>query len=161
MSLVYGDDSREAMQRITSQGFSEWSHGGTEVILPKDVSSVSSEVLADLLSRITAWLNYAAMQFAAAQVDEAALERKRDMLYAKAMSSRGSVRGEKVTVLKAQAASDPQIEKVDNDLAQAYAYRKMMEVVYNNYERESFLISREITRRTSDQRALRKDRFTS
>lgn len=161
MTYLFGPDSSTAMDTLKRQGFGEWAQPTAEVKLPKDISSVDSEILADLFTRLTAWQNYAGMQLAAAQVDEAALDRKRDIAYAKSMAARGGGRGEKVTVLKAQASSDPVIADLDERLAKAFAYRKLLEAVYNNFEREIALVSREITRRTNDQRAFRKDRFTA
>lgn len=161
MSLLYGDASREAMSVLSAQGFPEWNQPSAVVQLPKDISSVDSEILADLFSRLTAWMNYAGQQLAAAQVDEAIMEKKRELAYAKLMATMEKAKNERVAVLKAQANNDPYLEQLDSMLTKAFAYRKMLEAVYNNYDREITLISREITRRTNDQRALRKDRFTT
>jgi hypothetical protein len=50
---------------------------------------------------------------------------------------------------------------LENQLTHAYAYRKMVEVVANNFERDVALVSREITRRTNDFRATRKDKLST
>lgn len=159
--MILGEESGKAVKRLSDQGFPVWEQQKSQVVLPRDISSVSSETLSDLFTRLTAWINYAGQQLAAAQVDEAVLERKRDVAYAKLMSVKGGQRGDKVTVLKAQANSDPYISELDEKLTEAFAYRKMLEAVYSNYEREITLVSREITRRTQDQRARREDRFTA
>jgi hypothetical protein len=49
--------------------------------------------------------------------------------------------------------------ELEEEFLNAYAYRKMLEVVSNNFERDVALVSREITRRTSDMRAIRKDKY--
>jgi hypothetical protein len=71
------------------------------------------------------------------------------------------VKGERVTLIKAQVAADPKIMDLENQLTHAYAYRKMVEVVANNFERDVALVSREITRRTNDFRATRKDKLST
>lgn len=159
--MILGEASEEAVDRLQKQGFYIWPEQTSQVVLPKDISAVSSEVLSDLFTRLTAWQNFAAMQLAAAQVDETVLEKKRDVAYAKLMAGTERVKGERVAVLKAQVNGDPYLEKLDSALQRAYAYRKMLEAIYNNFDREITLVSREITRRTSDQRAYRKDRFSA
>ena len=49
--------------------------------------------------------------------------------------------------------------ELEEELMRAYAYRKMVEVISNNFERDVSLVSREITRRTNDIRANRKDKW--
>jgi hypothetical protein len=71
------------------------------------------------------------------------------------------VKGERVTLIKAQVAADPKIMDLEDQLTHAYAYHKMVEVVANNFERDVALVSREITRRTNDFRATRKDKFSA
>ena len=69
------------------------------------------------------------------------------------------VKGERVTLIKAQVLSDDKYMELEEDLLRAYAYRKMVEVISNNFERDVSLVSREITRRTNDIRANRKDKW--
>jgi hypothetical protein len=91
------------------------------------------------------------------------LEKRRDMLEAKLliMKDTSKVKGERVTMMKAQVMADPDFIDVEERYMNAYAYRKMLEVVYNNFERDVALVSREITRRTNDVRTGRKDKFST
>jgi len=60
--------------------------------------------------------------------------------------------------MKADVAGSPEIIKLSEELETLYAYRKMIEVMFFNLERDSALISRELTRRASDFRANRQDK---
>jgi hypothetical protein len=117
--------------------------------------------LRELFTKLTAWSNYVAGQLAASQDDERYIEKQKDMLEAKLFLSKDNskVKGERVTLIKAQVNSDPRIVELEEEFLNAYAYRKMLEVVSNNFERDVALVSREITRRTSDMRAIRKDKY--
>jgi hypothetical protein len=131
--------------------------------MPKDISLLESDELSALFTRLTAWSNFVAGQLAASQVDEKVLEKRRDMLEAKLliMKDTSKVKGERVTMMKAQVMADPNFIDVEERYMNAYAYRKMLEVVYNNFERDVALVSREITRRTNDVRTGRKDKFNT
>jgi hypothetical protein len=69
--------------------------------------------------------------------------------------------GERITAIKAEVAIDPKILGLSEKLEESYAYRKMVEVMFYNLERDTALVSREITRRSSDFRTMRKDKFSS
>jgi hypothetical protein len=62
------------------------------------------------------------------------------------------VKGERITTVKAEVAIDPAIVELDNDYEEKYAYRKLVEMLLNNHERDLQLVSREITRRNSNRR---------
>ena len=52
--------------------------------------------------------------------------------------------------MKARMAADPTIIHLREGLAAKYAYRKLIEVMVNNIDRSTQLVSRELTRRTSN-----------
>jgi hypothetical protein len=130
--------------------------------MPKDISVLDSDELSELFTKLTAWSNYVAGQYAAAQVDEKYIEKQKDMLEARLFLAKDNskVKGERVTLIKAQVNSDPKIMELEESYMKAYAYRKMLEVITNNFERDVALVSREITRRTNDIRAVRKDKYS-
>jgi hypothetical protein len=68
-----------------------------------------------------------------------------------------AVRGERITLVKAQVAIDDEIVQLSDEYEIKYAVRKRIEVYLSNHERDLSLVSREITRRANDQRAFRKD----
>jgi hypothetical protein len=148
---------------MKAQNINLWPEQDKQPPMPKDISLLESDELSALFTRLTAWSNFVAGQLAASQVDEKVLEKRRDMLEAKLliMKDTSKVKGERVTMMKAQVMADPDFMEIEERYMNAYAYRKMLEVVYNNFERDVALVSREITRRTNDVRTGRKDKFNT
>jgi hypothetical protein len=163
MMLNLGDGSKQAVEKMKEQNINLWPEQDKQPPMPKDISLLESDELSALFTRLTAWSNFVAGQLAASQVDEKVLEKRRDMLEAKLliMKDTSKVKGERVTMMKAQVMADPDFIDVEERYMNAYAYRKMLEVVYNNFERDVALVSREITRRTNDVRTGRKDKFNT
>jgi len=161
--LNLGDGSKQAVEKMKEQNINLWPEQDKQPPMPKDISLLESDELSALFTRLTAWSNFVAGQLAASQVDEKVLEKRRDMLEAKLliMKDTSKVKGERVTMMKAQVMADPDFIDVEERYMNAYAYRKMLEVVYNNFERDVALVSREITRRTNDVRTGRKDKFNT
>jgi len=157
------DGSKQAVEKMKAQNINLWPEQDKQPPMPKDISLLESDELSALFTRLTAWSNFVAGQLAASQVDEKVLEKRRDMLEAKLliMKDTSKVKGERVTMMKAQVMADPDFIDVEERYMNAYAYRKMLEVVYNNFERDVALVSREITRRTNDVRTGRKDKFNT
>ena len=69
----------------------------------------------------------------------------------------GAPKGTTVTLIKAQIDTDPEIVDLRDKYEEKYAYRKIMEMLLTNQERDITLVSREITRRS--QSMLRRDSF--
>jgi hypothetical protein len=61
-------------------------------------------------------------------------------------------KGERITAIKAEVSINPEIVQLDNDYEEKYAYRKLVEMLLTNHERDLSLVSREITRRSNDYR---------
>lgn len=161
--LKLGPDSSNAISVLNSQNIFLWPEQQSKVPMPSDISTLHSDQLSELFTNLTAWTNYIAGQLAAAQVDEKGIEKRRDMLEAELFVRKGGNKdkGDTVALIRAQIACDPKIVELEERLLEYYAYRKMLEVVYSNFERDTSLVSREITRRTSDGRTLRKDKYTA
>jgi len=161
--LNLGPMSDLAVKKMADQNINMWPDQSDQPKMPKDISLLDSDELSSLFTQLTAWSNYVAGQLAAAQVDEHVLNKKKDSLEAKLFLDKDNskVKGERVTLIKAQVAADSRVEDLENQLTHAYAYRKMVEVVANNFERDVALVSREITRRTNDIRMSRKDRLST
>jgi hypothetical protein len=130
-----------------------------QVNLPPDITMLSSEQLAEKFTALTAWADYIASQLAVAQIEERAAQRALDFEENKQLVTKmgSAARGERITLVKAQISVDDKIVSLSQKYEDNYAYRKLMEMLLNNHERDLSLVSREITRRGSDQRALRKD----
>jgi hypothetical protein len=159
MSLKLGQASKQAVEELLDQGFIISPTQSTYPVPHPDLTVLDSEELSRLFSQLTAWTNYVATQLAAAQIDERAAEKLLDTQTAKRMILRSSSTAKTpVAAMKADVAGSPEIIKLSEDLEVLYAYRKMIEVMFFNLERDSALISRELTRRASDFRANRQDK---
>jgi len=129
------------------------------VKLPPDITALSSEQLAEMFTILTGWADYIATQLANAQIQERTFEKKLDRKVASLLVEKmgAKEKGDRVTLVKAQISMDEDVQDLEDKHHQAYVQRKAWEVMLGNQERDITLVSREITRRTSDQRANRKD----
>lgn len=130
-----------------------------QVTLPLDITVLSSEQLAEKFGALTAWADYIASELSSAIIEERAAQRALDLAENRMLVTRmgAAVKGERITFVKAQISVDDKIVELAQDYENKYAYRKQVEMLLNNHERDLTLVSREITRRGSDQRAMRKD----
>jgi hypothetical protein len=89
-----------------------------------------------------------------AQLEERAALRKKDFLENTMLVKRmgSQVKGERVTSVKAEIAISQDVVDLDNDYEEKYAYRKLVEMLLTNHERDLSLVSREITRRSNENR---------
>lgn len=133
------------------------------VKLPPDITVLSSEQLAEMFTVLTGWADYIATQLANAQIQEKTFEKKLDRKVASLLVEKmgAKEKGDRVTLVKAQISMDKDVQDLEDRHHQAYVQRKAWEVMLGNQERDITLVSREITRRTSDQRSFRKDYGTA
>lgn len=127
--------------------------------LPSDITTLSSEQLGEKFTVLTAWADYAASTLAVAQIEERAVQRKLELLENTLLVTKlgSATKSERVTLVKAQIATDPEVVRLSQEHEEKYAYRKLVEVMLNNYERDIALVSRELTRRSNDLRSTRKE----
>jgi hypothetical protein len=127
--------------------------------LPSDITLLNSEQLGEKFTVLTAWADYAASLLAIAQVEERAAQRKLSFKENTLLVSRlgSATKGDRVTLVKAQIATDPEVLALSQEYEDKYAYRKLVEMMLSNYERDIALISRELTRRSNDLRSTRKE----
>ena len=93
-----------------------------------------------------------------AAVEAARAGEQLEFLEAKALIQAKSV-ASKVTDARLLVKDDPAIQDIHEKAASAEAYRKLVESLYNNCERDSALLSRELTRRTAGADRGRRERF--
>jgi hypothetical protein len=148
-----------AIEKFKDWGITFHKPSQDQVILPNDITAISSEELGELFTQITAWTDYISSQVVMAQLEERNALRKKDMLENTLLIKRmgAHTKGERVTTVKAEIAVHPEVVSLDDDYEQKYAYRKLVEMLLNNHERDLQLVSREITRRSNDLRATRKE----
>jgi hypothetical protein len=113
--------------------------------IPPDISSVLSEDLIVLMSEICAWLDYAEVQLAAAQIDEE--YEKMILAEISGLAQLENASQSRVTLIKAKMQEDESYINQRDKTHNAYAYRKMIETMYLRLDRAKFIVSREITRR--------------
>jgi hydroxypyruvate isomerase len=102
--------------------------------------------LMKLFSEYVAWQNYAATEFAMSEVTEERAEAAYKRLSAQELVLANPAKGQ-VNAAKAGITISPQVEKAEQERLNAYAARKMTQVVLQNCERCAALISRELSRR--------------
>lgn len=150
--LRMSEASVAAADALKSQGFRVATEPLTSKIprLPKDLTSLHDENLMELFSQFTSWVDYLSVQVSCAQVDERAAQKALDLAEAAAMiSGWEGGRDARVALAKAKLATDPKVVALGSDLEEKHAYRKLIETMANNLDRDAALLSRELTRRTS------------
>lgn len=111
--------------------------------LPEDPTELFDSDLMRLFVRLTKWAEYLSAQLAVAEVDEryaeAGVERVR------------AVKGFdfRKPDVKTKAYTDEDFLAAQESFEAAHAYRKLVNVAYTNAERNSSLLSRELTRRVN------------
>jgi hypothetical protein len=150
-----------AVRKFEGWGLTFQKPSGDQVQLPPDITEVSSEALGELFTKLTAWTDYIASQLTMAQLEERAALKKKEFTENTMLVRRmgATARGERVTTVKAEIAVDETVVELDNDYEEKYAYRKLVEMLLTNHERDLSLVSREITRRSNDSRAMRKEYY--
>jgi hypothetical protein len=113
--------------------------------LPRDPTELDDASLMGIWTEFTAWTDYMAVQVAIAYSDEKRLAKKIER-----MEQRALLKGDKVTVARAEIKASDEHEKLAQEWLEAEAYRKLLEALFNNYDRDAALLSRELTRRTGD-----------
>jgi hypothetical protein len=127
-------------------------------VLPPDITELSSDQLAEMFTVLTGWADYMASQLVQAQLSERDALRKAEFAENKALvKNTPPPKGVTMTVIKAQIDVDPDIIELRDKYEEKYAYRKLLEMMLSNQERDITLVSREITRRS--QGTLRRDTF--
>ena len=122
--------------------------------LPHDITDLNGDQLAELFTVLTSWADFFASKLTKAQVDEKAAEGKLDYETAKLTVELlgNATKTDKVSLAKAQIAINPTIVSLKKELHDKYSERKLWELMLGNQERDITLVSREITRRTSEKR---------
>jgi hypothetical protein len=131
-----------------------------QAVLPPDITELSSEQLAEMFTILTGWADYMASQLVQAQLAERDSLRKAELAESRALVTltTGSPKGTTVSLIKAQIDINPDIQDLRDKYEEKYAYRKILEMMLSNQERDITLVSREISRRS--QTMGRRDSFT-
>lgn len=151
-----GDRSLEAMRLAERQRYALPGRPDEAIPqVPEDITVLSDHELIRLMTLLTRWAEHLGTQLALAEVDERWAEAGMDK--ERALASLGKVRD--VTERKAKAYESDEFVTAEGRYHEAMAYRKLVSVLYQNADRWSALLSRELTRRVNrDPRERRSER---
>jgi hypothetical protein len=144
--------SRDVLAAVNELGFSLTAKPEYNIPdLPRDITELDDEGLMDLFVQFTQWNDHLAGAQAIAVINEREAQRALDNAEASSMLSNWTgAKGDRITLIKAQIAASKEIQDLQHELDVKYAFRKLIETRTLNVERDSQLVSRELTRRTSD-----------
>ena len=115
--------------------------------LPADLSDLDDRDLMNLFAEFTAWTDYASAQLGLAVINERGAERRVELAEAEAWKD---LPKSSVSASKALITLDIKVQHARNYFDTAYAYRRMVGEMAARFERDAAILSRELTRRTSD-----------
>jgi hypothetical protein len=149
--LYANTQSQAAVSALESQGIKVPAKPLYDIpSLPADITDLGDEALMVLYSKLTAYADFIAVQVSCSQVDERSYEKRLSILEQTKML-RGTGKSEnRVTFARAEVATDPDVLALKESVEELHAYRKLIEAMANNIERDTALVSRELTRRTSN-----------
>jgi hypothetical protein len=142
----------ETLAQIKNLGFGFTERPELDIpSLPRDITELDDDGLMDLFVQFTQWNDHLSGAQAIAILNEREAQRALDSAEAAAMLSNWTgTKGDRVALVKATIADSPKIKELQYELDKAYAFRKLIETKTMNVERDAQLVSRELTRRTSD-----------
>lgn len=160
-TLQMGLKSLEAARKLEKQGIlpGDWSDQPHDERpgVPRDITTMGDRELMELYRKLEHWVAYLGLQLAAAQIDERYAEYVVEKISAYIQIANKAEKN--VSTMKALAFEDPDYIKAREDSLAAYAYRKKVNVVYDNTDRAHSDVSRELTRRIGrNDRGKRADR---
>ena len=124
--------------------------------LPHDITILTDEDLMVLFTDFTAWADYAASQLAVAAAEEREFIRLHELKKAKEIASSSGGKG---SVTAARAAAETDAASDGFRASEKYSYRKIIESISSNLERDAALLSRELSRRLGDKAPTRTRRM--
>jgi hypothetical protein len=149
--------SRDVLKSLNELGFSLTAKPEFDIPdLPRDITELDDEGLMDLFVQFTQWNDHLAGAQALAIINEREAQRALDNAESAGMIKNWTgAKGDRVALIKAQIAATQEVMDLQHELDIKYAFRKLIETRTLNVERDSQLVSRELTRRTSDGGGLR------
>ena len=142
-----------ALARVAQEGFAIPARPNDAMpSLPDDITSLDDAALMVFFVRLTSWTAFAFTQHALAVVEERHTETLLEVAEARSLLSaaRDPKAKSPVTFAKAERLLNDDVLTVRNRYDVAFAYRKLVEVLANNADRDAAVVSRELTRRTKN-----------
>lgn len=142
-------EGEKALAKIVDQGFTlPESPGDDKPELPDDLSTLDDAGLMEEFSLFTAWADYAHAQVGLAVIAERSAEL--ELEWQVSLHITDSPAKKTVTLTKAEALQNPDVYEARKKYEEAYAYRRVVSDLAERYERDAAVLSRELTRRTSE-----------
>lgn len=139
----------EAVEMATGQGFAlPTLDTEDQPEIPHDLDDLDDKMLMEEFALFTAWADYANAQVGLAVIAEREAELEYDWQVSLHLSD--APKAKSVTVTKAEALQNPDVYEARKTLNKAYAYRRVVSDLADRYERNAAVLSRELTRRTSE-----------
>lgn len=155
------EESQRTIDTLRAQGFTfDSEFEGINPVMPHDITDLDDLGAMRLFQEYNAFLSFVAAQMACAQIDEVNAKKKLDYAEASAMEEYALPKMT-VSAIKAKVMSDPVVVKLAQAHTEAHDYRKGMEMLHTNVERDCAFISRDLTRRTSSSFTNRASKFTT
>lgn len=155
------EESQRTVDTLRSQGFTlDSEFEGINPKMPFDITDLDDLGVMRLFQEYNAFLSFVAAQLACAQIDESNAKKRLDYSEAILMEEY-SMPKMTVSAIKSKVMADESIIKLAQAHSQAYDYRKGIEMMHTNVERDCAFISRELTRRTSGNFTNRASKFTT
>lgn len=159
-TLKTANASREAKRQLDQQQIYMPSRPDGYPELPDDPTDLDDSQLMRLMTQFTRWAEFLGAQLAAAEVDEQ--HDAEQLSQVKAIKQLANSGEKTVTAAKARAWEDEDYVEAHEQALKSRAYRKLVSVKFDNAERSSSLLSRELTRRVNrSSREGRVDRWES
>jgi hypothetical protein len=150
-----------AMEKVRDQGFELPDSPEEQPHLPTDLEVLDSKALMEEFSLFTGWADYASAQVGLAVISERAAELELEWQISRHYSD--TPKAKSVTLTKAEALQNPDVYEARKAYEEAYAYRRVVSDLATRYERDAAVLSRELTRRTSETspKATRRERWAT
>ena len=150
-TMYYASPEGEtAMDKVIAQGFEMPMSPGEDdkPALPDDLSELDDQGLMEEFALFTAWADYASAQVGLAVIAERAAELELEWQMSLHVSDAPTKKT--ITTIKAEALQNSDVYAARKKVEEAYAYRRVVSDLADRYERDAAVLSRELTRRTSE-----------
>jgi hypothetical protein len=161
IKMQVGDASNVTLDLMTTQGFViDKSFTGIIPQMPDDITDCDDLGVMRLWQEYNAYLAFILAQVTVSQMDESSHKKTLDLVEAR-YTARHTQPKMTVSAIKALVAVEGEVQDAEWKYDVAHNYRKGMEMLYTNVERDCSFISRELTRRTSSGFSSRASKFTT
>ena len=161
IKMKVGDSGNEALQAIRGQGFAvDEEFDGILPQMPYDITDLDDLGVMRLWQEYNAYLSFILAQVTVAAMDEASAKKNLDLIDAE-YTAKHTQPKMTVSAIKALVAVEEDVQDAEYTYEVKHNYRKGMEMLHTNVERDCAFISRELTRRTSSGYTSRAGKFTT